>query len=125
MDFEKLIVWQKATELADLVYAMTKGFAKNETHVLVPQLLRAMNSVPCNVAEGSYRQTKKEFIQHLYIAKGSLSEALTLIEISKRRNYINAEEHLKIKLSSKEFFNWLASLVKKLSYGFRDLQTSK
>ena len=110
--------------MVDLVYSMTERFPKNEAHILVPQLLRAINSVPCNVAEGSYRQTKKEFIQHLYIAKGSLSEALTLIEISKRRNYINAEEHLRIKLLSKEFFNLLVSLVKRLSGGCKNSQTS-
>ena len=116
-NFEKLIVWQKAMELVDLVYDMTERYPKNEAHVLVPQLLRAINSVACNVAEGSYRQTKREFIQHLYIAKGPLSEALTLMEISRRRNYIDGEEHLKIKLLSKQFFNLLAALVKKLSKG--------
>ena len=114
-NFEKLIVWQKGMELVDLVYDLAERFPKKEAHVLVPQLLRAINSVPSNVAEGSYRRTKNEFIQHLYIAKGSLAEVLTLIEIARRRNYINAEEQLKIKILSKEFFNLLASLIKKLS----------
>jgi four helix bundle protein len=114
-NFEKLIVWQKGMELVDLVYDTTEKFPKKEAHVLAPQLLRAINSVPSNVAEGSYRRTKNEFIQYLYIAKGSLAEVLTLIEIARRRDYIDCDEQLRRRELSKEFFNLSMSLVKTLS----------
>jgi len=114
-NFEKLIVWQKSMELVDLVYNQVKKFPKNENGVLVPQLLRAANSVPANIAEGSYRQSNKEFIQFLHIAKGSLSETLTLLEISSRRKYISKEENEKIRLLCKDIFNLLSALIKSLS----------
>jgi four helix bundle protein len=67
-NFEKLIVWQKSMELVDWIYDLVKKFPRSETIILIPQLLRAANSVPCNIAEGSYRQSKKEFTQFLFIA---------------------------------------------------------
>ncbi len=114
-NFEKLIVWQKSMELVDLVYTLVKRFPKTETIILVPQLLRAANSVPANIAEGSYRQSNKEFIQFLYIAKGSVAETLTLLEVSYRRKYIIQEEKEKIRILCKDIFNLLSALIKSLS----------
>ncbi len=114
-NFEKLIVWQKSMELVDLVYNLVRRFPKSETIILVPQLLRAVNSVPSNIAEGSYRQSKKEFIQFLYIAKGSVSEVLTLLEISMRRKYIDQEENEKIRILCRDILNLLSALIKSLS----------
>lgn len=73
-NFEKLVVWQKSMELVDWICDLVKKFPRSETIILIPQLLRAANSVPCNIAEGSYRQSKKQFIQFLFIAKGSLGD---------------------------------------------------
>ena len=114
-NFEKLIVWQKSMELVDWIYDLVKKFPRTETIILIPQLLRAANSVPCNIAEGSYRQSKKEFIQFLFIAKGSLSETLTLLEVAYKRKYISEEEREKIRILSKDIFNLLSALIKSLS----------
>jgi four helix bundle protein len=115
-NFEKLIIWQKSMELVDQVYNLVKLFPKSEANILIPQLLRAVNSVPSNIAEGSYRrQSKKEFIQFLYIAKGSLSEVLTLLEISNRRKYVRLKEREKIRLLCRDIFNLLSALIKSMS----------
>ena len=114
-NFEKLIVWQKSMELVDRVYSLVELFPKKEANILIPQLLRAANSVPANIAEGSYRQSKKEFVQFLYIAKGSLSETLTLLEVSYNRKYVNKEEREKIRSLCKDIFNLLSALIKSLS----------
>jgi len=102
-------------ELVDFVYNLVERFPKNENNILVPQLLRAVNSVPSNIAEGSYRRSKKEFVQFLYVAKGSLSETLTLLEISNRRKYITQEERDKTRTICKDIFNLLSALIKSLS----------
>ena len=102
-------------ELVDFVYNLIKRFPKSENSILIPQILRAVNSAPANVAEGSYRRSKKEFVQFLYVAKGSVSEMLTLIEISNRRKYITQEERDKIRILCKDIFNLLSALIKSLS----------
>ena len=113
-NYEKLIVWQKSMELVDLVYKLIRNFPNSENSILVPQILRAANSIPANIAEGSYRQSNKEFVQFLYIAKGSVSETLTLLEISYRRKYIIQEEREEIRILCKDILNLLSALVKSL-----------
>jgi four helix bundle protein len=68
--------------LVILVYELTRQFPQNEVFGLISQLRRAVISIPGNVAEGAARQTRREFIQFLYIARGSLSEVDTYIEIA-------------------------------------------
>ena len=66
------------------VYEVTKRFPRSETYGLINQIRRAPVSIPSNIAEGAGRRTKKEFIQFLYVAKGSLSELDTQLEIANR-----------------------------------------
>ncbi len=80
--FRRLIVWQKAVDLSDIVYKISDKFPKRESNILIPQLCRAINSVPANIAEGSFRHSKKEFVQFLYVAKGSLAESITYFELA-------------------------------------------
>lgn len=70
-------------------YQLTKIFPKNEVYGLANQLQRAAVSIPANIAEGRQRQYKKEFIQHLSIAYGSLAELETHLQIAERLNYID------------------------------------
>ena len=67
--FRRLIVWQKAVELADAVYKTSERFPRRKSNILIPQLLRAVNSVPANIAEGSFRWSQKEFVQFLFVLK--------------------------------------------------------
>jgi four helix bundle protein len=76
-----LIVWQKAVRLAGKVYAATRQLPRDERFGLSQQLRRAAISIPSNIAEGSARRTRAEFVQYLHIARGSLSEVETQMMI--------------------------------------------
>jgi len=78
-------------ELSLDVYKATEGFPKVETFGLTSQMRRAAVSIPANIAEGFSRQHKNEFVQFLYIAKGSESELATFIELAERIGYLGQE----------------------------------
>ena len=83
-----LDVWKLAIKLAGDVYQITEKYPKNEVFGITAQMRRASVSIGANIAEGAARQTKKEFIQFLYIALGSASELDTLIEVSQETKLI-------------------------------------
>jgi len=87
-----LIAWQKAMELVEAVYKMTKAFPKEELYGLTSQLRRSVVSVPSNLAEGHSRSGSREFMHRVSIAHGSLSEVETQIEIAFRLKYIDAAQ---------------------------------
>jgi four helix bundle protein len=113
--FRRLIVWQRAVELADTVYKTTERFPKRESNILIPQLFRTINSVPANIAEGSFRQSKKEFIQFLFVAKGSLAEAITYFELAYRQNYLDKSGYEILIKKSKEILTLLVALINSFS----------
>lgn len=76
---KKLDLWNAAMELAVTVYQVTDSFPRDERYGLTDQIRRAVVSVPSNIAEGAGRQTKKEFINYLHMAQGSLSELKTRV----------------------------------------------
>ena len=84
-----LLVWQQAMVLVKSVYAVTTDFPKHEVFGLTSQMRRAAISVPSNIAEGAGRASKKEFLQFLPIARGSLNELDTQLLIAKDLGYLN------------------------------------
>ncbi len=70
-DFKDLIVWQKAMELVVEVYNLVKKLPKEELFALSDQMRRSAISIPSNIAEGQGRNSTKEYIHFLAIAKGS------------------------------------------------------
>ena len=68
-DFRKLVAWQKADALVITIYELTKTFPDVERYGLTSQIRRAAVSVPANIAEGSGRQTLKEFQHFLHTAR--------------------------------------------------------
>jgi four helix bundle protein len=73
MNYIELDVWKYSRELVKLVYMLTKSFPKEEVYGLTNQIRRSVVSVPSNIAEGIGRQSNKETIHFLYIAKGSFA----------------------------------------------------
>ena len=69
--YEELIVWQKAMQLAKMVYLLQKGLPKEEMYGLGDQIRRAVVSVPSNIAEGYGRGGDAEFKRFLSISRGS------------------------------------------------------
>ena len=88
-DFEGLKVWQAGMKLAKEVYKVTDKFPKEEQYGLTNQLRRASVSIPANIAEGKGRNHKKEYIQFLYMSRGSVWELITLIKLSEELSYLN------------------------------------
>ncbi len=77
-----------ATEL----YRLTKLMQRSEEYRLVSQVLRAAASVPANIAEGNARGSRKEYAQHVSIARGSLAEAETFLMLAVRAGLLAGEE---------------------------------
>ena len=73
-NYKKLEAWKKSMELVKEIYEITRSFPREELYALTSQIKRAAVSVPCNIAEGSGRNYKKDTIQFLHIARGSLYE---------------------------------------------------
>jgi four helix bundle protein len=90
--FEKLDVWQMAVDLAEYILDLLEKLPQNKHLRLIGQMEAAAVSVPQNIAEGKGRQYKKEFIQYLHVAQGSLYEVVTLNEIFQRRHLFSEEE---------------------------------
>ena len=83
-DFKKIKARQHADDLAVTVYIKTRNFPRDELYGLTSQLRRAAVSVAANIAEGSSREHKKEYLNFLYIARGSISEVEYLLHLSNR-----------------------------------------
>ena len=75
--YRDLDVWKKSIQLVKMAYVFTKHFPKDEIYGLVSQIRRSATSIPANIAEGRSRNTKKEFLNFLRIAYGSLAEMET------------------------------------------------
>ena len=86
-DFKDLIVWQKAMVLANDCLSITENI--NGHYRLCEQLEACSCSVPQNIAEGKGRFSQKEFIHYLHIARGSLYECVTLLNILEERKFID------------------------------------
>ena len=91
---KKLKVWQEAIVLTEMAYKVTSNFPKEEKFGLVSQMRRSSVSVASNIAEGAARYNNKEKIQFFLIARGSISELDTQLEISKRLDFINADNKI-------------------------------
>ena len=112
--FTKLEVWQLAVDLADTVLELLESLPKNRYLRLIGQMEAAVCSIAQNIAEGKGRQYKKEFIQFLYIAEGSLFEVLTLTEIFTRRKLFKKEDALEIESRAKIIDRKLHGLINSL-----------
>jgi four helix bundle protein len=110
--FRELVVWQKAKTLAVMVYKRTTvgSFAKD--FGLRDQIRRAAVSIPSNIAEGDERDTNKDSIRFLYIAKGSLAELITQLEIAHEIGYLEANELQEFDRKCSEIGRMLGSLIK-------------
>ncbi|TPV33811.1 four helix bundle protein [Paucihalobacter ruber] len=90
-NFEKLKIWQKAMEIAVEVYEISLILPEDEKFNLIHQIKKCAVSIPSNIAEGSGRNSDKEFIQFLGIANGSTFELITQLILAKRLKLINEE----------------------------------
>ncbi len=115
--YTDLEVWKCSRELVKLVYLLTKSFPNEELYALTNQIKRSIVSVPSNIAEGIGRQSNKETIHYLYIAKGSLQEVETQLYLSFDLDYISELELKNILekvISNKKLLNGFINYYKTL-----------
>jgi four helix bundle protein len=113
--YEELIVWQRAMDLVDRVYEVSKAFPKEEIYGLTSQVRKAVVSIPSNVAEGQGRRTTADFLRHLSIAYGSLLEVETQVLIAQRLHYLGEAQCDKVFVLSSEVGRLLNGLMSSLS----------
>lgn len=111
---KRLDVWNKAIDLSVDIYKLSEGFPKAEVYGLTSQMRRSSISIPSNIAEGAARQTKKELIHFLHIARGSLSELDTQIVIAGRLGYISADTTQEIENAIETISKMITGLIKSL-----------
>lgn len=90
--FRSLDTWKLAMDLAVDVYRTTRKFPREETYGATSQLRRAASSVAANIAEGNGREHLGDYLRHLSIARGSLAESETFIELARRLEYVTEHE---------------------------------
>lgn len=112
-DYEKLVVWQKSMDFVIFVYEITKKFPKNEDYALTSQIRRAVISVPSNIAEGSRRNTQKDFAHFLTMSLGSLAELDTQIKIAERLKYVSKKEEIELYEKLSEIMRMLNKLIER------------
>ena len=111
-DFRKIIAWQKADDLAALVYEVTgKSFPKHELYGMTSQMRRAAVSVAANIAEGSGKQYLTEFRQFLFTARASLSEVEYYIHLANRLGYLPVEEKTRLEQAETETARTLQGFI--------------
>ena len=113
-DYRELIAWQKAMELAGMVYRETQEFPGNERFGLTSQLRRCAVSVPSNIAEGQGRGTAGEFIRFLRIANGSRQELETQLLLAREFGFILIENCNRVIDLSEELGRIISGLIRSL-----------
>jgi four helix bundle protein len=115
--YKELQVWQKSMVFADEVIDLIDEMETPRKHYrLFEQLESAVTSVPMNIAEGKGRNSKKEFVHFLYIARGSLYETITLLEIFKMRSWLDDNSFIELENKSNEIAKMLKGLINSISY---------
>lgn len=113
-DYKELQVWQKAMDLVVEVYNIIKLLPKEEMYGISDQIRRSAVSIPSNIAEGQSRNSAKEFIQFLSIARGSLAELETQLLICVKVNMLPNVKIDNILISTKEIGKMIKGLMNKL-----------
>ena len=88
-NYKELKIWQKAIDLTEQIYGLTAGFPQEERYGLSSQIQRASISISSNIAEGSSRESIKEFNHFLSISLGSSFEMETQLIVAKKIGYLN------------------------------------
>jgi four helix bundle protein len=95
-NFEKLEVWQDAIEFADVIYSASQSFPDDERFGLTSQIRRAAVSISANLAEGSGRESNKDFCRFVAIAYGSLLEVVSHLRVAQRQRMLTDEVHAQV-----------------------------
>ncbi len=110
--FKELLVWQRALDFADKAISLLDELNTQRMHFrLREQLESSAASVAINIAEGKGRNSKKEFVRFLYIARGSLYETVTLASLFHKRNWIEDQLLFEIEAEAMEIAAMIKGLI--------------
>ncbi len=112
--FERLEVWEKAILFADTVYTATRGFPTEERFGLTNQMRRAAVSISSNIAEGSARNSRKDFARFIEIATGSLYEVISQSFVGRNQGFLSPEEFQSLYTAAEEQSRMLSGLRRSL-----------
>ena len=115
--FRDLRVWQSGMDLAELVYNLTRLFPKPEGDGLAFQMREAVTSVPANIAAGTMKTDRDDYILSVSIAQSSLAMLQTHIELAGRLRYLSAEQVDQTLQRVETLGKWLKSLHSALRKG--------
>ena len=113
--YRDLLIWQKGMALARQIYAMTRAFPGDERFGLTAQMRRAVVSVPSNIAEGQARHGRREFVQFISHAEGSLAELDTQLTLAVELGYCRPSDADGSVATVAELQKMMASLRGKLT----------
>jgi len=113
---KKLDVWKLSMELSRVVYRLTTGYPSEERFGLVSQMRRAAVSVPSNIAEGAAGDSNNEFRHFLFIARSSLSELDTQLDLSQDLGFVTE--------TSRSEIDRLLTRIDKMLYALHQLKKS-
>ena len=113
--FEDLVVYQRALDFSVLIINMIDEVKTSRRHYrLIEQLEASCTSIALNIAEGKGRFSKKEFKQFLFIARGSLYETVTMLQIFMKKNWIKTADYQKLYSESEEISKMISGLINSL-----------
>lgn len=111
--FEKLVVYQKAVDLADEVFTHTKSFSRGYGFI-ANQVNRAVLSISTNIAEGNGRFSKADRKRFFGIARGSVQECVPLLELAFRRSLLTTDDHQRLKAALEEISRMMSGLIRRM-----------
>jgi four helix bundle protein len=113
-NFEKLDVWRKAIDFADLVYNQTRQFPSDERFGLINQMRRAAVSISSNIAEGTSRLSQADYARFIEIATGSPFEVISQSFVGRRQGFLTEENFRALYSAAEEIGRMLSGLRKSL-----------
>lgn len=112
--YRDLLVWQKGMDVTVEVYRLARSFPASERFGLVSQVQRAAASIPSNIAEGHARGTRGDYRRGISIARGSVAELETRLELARRLGYVRHDAYREISERVAELGRMLTALFKRL-----------
>lgn len=110
--FKDLLVWQKAKDLAVKVYHLSGSTGLNKDFALRDQIRRSAISVASNLAEGDERGTDRDAVRFFYMAKGSVAELRTQVQIAHEIGYMKRSEYEDVEVECVQLGKMIGSLIR-------------
>ena len=101
-DYTKIDAWKLADDRTVAVYQQTRNFPREELYGLTSQLRRAVSSVPANIVEGSARESQRDYLHFLHIARASLAETQYFLHLANRLGYLNEADAARLHQHTKQ-----------------------